>query len=734
MDAVRPNYGSNYEIPSCSFTRVNYTFIGWATTSDGNVTYQPGDIITSMTADLTLYAKWAINPTVTFYANGGEGSMDAVRPNYESNYIIPPCSFSRVNYTFIGWATSPNGSVVYTPGNKITLTTDLMLYAKWGAELAGLKYVITSENSYEVELIGYDGDKPTGTLAVLSSITIGGQDYSVSSIGKRAFQYCDGLTAITFPSTSELTSIGDGAFYACSGLTTIDIPDGVTIIGDATFQLCSNLATISIPNSLTSIRDCAFDNTPWKRDFLNSQPDGVVYIGKVAYTYKGTMPENTDIVLATETKGIAASAFNNQSNLKSITIPSSVTSIGRCAFNKCSGLAAIVVDNGNTVYDSRDGCNAIIEKATNTLIAGCKNTVIPKSVTSIGDEAFYGCTGLISITIPNSVTSIGEWVFAECTDLKSITIPNSVTSIGESVFWDCTSLETVTIGSGVTSIGVSTFDSCWNLFSLTIPASVTSIGRESFWGCRSLKSVTIFAPKLNGYGGDAFANNADDRKIYVFSDCVDIYKYRWSQYADAIEAIPALVVHDAGGELGSWCTYYNGLADVTVADGTTVYTAKRNNAGGVTLTETGSRIVKKGEAVLLKSTADVVLSSAASAGTGVYTGNELKGVDYETAQDANTTYYVLSKPAGKDFGFYKLKNTVKLGANKAYLAVANSTNAPEFIGFGDSETTNISNTDRTDYTDKNSTWYDLQGRKIANGQKPKAKGLYILNGRKFIIK
>ncbi|MBQ8256970.1 MAG: leucine-rich repeat domain-containing protein, partial [Bacteroidaceae bacterium] len=141
-------------------------------------------------------------------------------------------------------------------------------------------------------------------------------------------------------------------------------------------------------------------------------------------------------------------AFVDCDGLTSVTIPNSVTSIGGHAFFYCYGLASIVVDDGNSVYDSREGCNAIIETATNTLIAGCKNTIIPGSVTSIGDYAFYLCTGLTSVEIPSSVTSIGNYAFSDCSGLTSIEIPNSVTSIGISAFNRCSGLTSITVNSG----------------------------------------------------------------------------------------------------------------------------------------------------------------------------------------------------------------------------------------------------------------------------------------------
>ena len=151
----------------------------------------------------------------------------------------------------------------------------------------------------------------------------------------------------------------------------------------------------------------------------------------------------TSITIPKSVTNIGYYAFSGCSGLTSITIPNSVTSIGRYAFEYCPKLEKIIVSNENTYFDSRDNCNAIILTATNTLLFGCKNSIIPNSVTSIGDCAFYGCTNLTSITIPNSVTSIGYGAFGSCKGLTSITIPNSVTSIGYYAFSGCSGLTAI---------------------------------------------------------------------------------------------------------------------------------------------------------------------------------------------------------------------------------------------------------------------------------------------------
>ena len=193
---------------------------------------------------------------------------------------------------------------------------------------------------------------------------------------------------------------------------------------------------------------------------------------------------------------IGNEAFSHCSALTGeLTIPNSVTSIGSQAFASCSGFEKIIVESGNPNYDSRENCNAIIETNSNELIVGCKNTIIPGSVTSIGYSAFSNCSGLTEMTIPDSVTSISALAFYNCSGLTEVTIPNSVTSIGYSAFYGCRGLTEVTIGNSVTSIGDNAFYNCIGLTTLyslnTTPPSVAS---TSTFSTNHYTNVDVFVP------------------------------------------------------------------------------------------------------------------------------------------------------------------------------------------------------------------------------------------------
>ena len=232
-------------------------------------------------------------------------------------------------------------------------------------------------------------------------------------------------------------------FSYCISLTSIIIPDSVTQIDNFAFDGCTALTTVTIPDSVTHIGCDAFYDTPW----INNQPDGIVYASKVAYMYKGEIPEDTAIVIEDGTKIISDALFPYCYKLTSVTIPDSVTSIGDGAFSNCFGLTAINVSSLNTAYSSVDG--VLFDKEITELLSypGGKSGAytIPNSVTSIHDYAFEGCTGLTSVAIPDSATDIGMYAFCGCPVLTSVTIPDSVKSIEYGAFGYCDVNRTVRV-------------------------------------------------------------------------------------------------------------------------------------------------------------------------------------------------------------------------------------------------------------------------------------------------
>ena len=270
---------------------------------------------------------------------------------------------------------------------------------------------------------------------------------TVTSIGANAFFYCRNLTSITIPNT--VTSIGINAFYNCRNLTSINIPDSVTSIDDNAFAGCGGLTSITVDSNNTTFDSRNSCNAIIKKS--NNElitgckntviPNTVTSIGNYAFYYCTSL---TNISIPSSVTSIGNNAFSTCRNLTSINIPSGVTAIGTAAFSDCSGLTSITVDSNNITFDSRNNCNAIIKKSNNELIAGCKNTVIPNTVTRIGNYAFYYYTSLTSISMPSSITSIGQYAFGYCTGLTNVTIPSSVTSIEVRAFRGCSSLTSIT--------------------------------------------------------------------------------------------------------------------------------------------------------------------------------------------------------------------------------------------------------------------------------------------------
>ncbi|MBQ9576811.1 MAG: leucine-rich repeat domain-containing protein, partial [Muribaculaceae bacterium] len=243
-----------------------------------------------------------------------------------------------------------------------------------------------------------------GAVPIPASVTYNGTTYPVTSIGQQAFARCSALTSVEIP--NSVTSIGRWAFTECTGLTGIVVESG-----NATFDSRDNSNAIIETFSNTLIVGCK--NT--------TIPNSVTAIGDEAFANNSGL---TSIDIPNSVTSIGHQAFVYCSGLTRIDIPNSVTEIGMLAFAECTGLTCIVVENGNPRYDSRDNCNAIIETADNTLFLGCKNTIIPNTVTAIGDRAFAYCHGLTSLDIPNSVTAIGDQAFDSCDGLTSLDIPN----------------------------------------------------------------------------------------------------------------------------------------------------------------------------------------------------------------------------------------------------------------------------------------------------------------------
>lgn len=288
---------------------------------------------------------------------------------------------------------------------------------------------------------------------------------SVTKIGWLAFHSCESLTEIVLPnSITEINSL----FCDCTSLTNVNIPNSVTDIDSDAFAYCTSLTTITIPDSVRNIYETAFQGCKKLKKVII--PDSVTQIYESAFE---DCEELEEVVLSNSLIRIDDFAFRGCSNLKSIFIPASVEYIGYGVFDKCLGLQTIAVDQANKHYDSRDHCNAIIQKYGNRILLSCTNTIIPDSVTDL-DDFKGGCYGEKSIIIPDTVTAIGGGAFEGCANLTDVTIGKSVSRIGNLAFKDCINLKTINLLHRLVRVGEDIFEGCTSLEAINIPAHASN--------------------------------------------------------------------------------------------------------------------------------------------------------------------------------------------------------------------------------------------------------------------
>jgi len=444
-----------------SANRIGYTFLGWYD-SNGNLVEVLGN---GISGDIALYARWNDGNvyTVELDPNGASLADCWMEFQYGHEYSLPILTIE--NYAFLGWY---NDDEPIASNGIWSYTTD-KLVAKWTIAYEIVDGVLKRAHSNATSIVIPDG---------------------VTSIAHSAFSSCHSLTSVTIPDT--VTTINPSAFWCCTSLSRIVIPDSVTSLGYMAFYNCTSLTSVVIGDGVTSIGDDAFYECPIEQVTLPAF--ATVHIPKSKLTS----------VVITSGDTIPNEAFEYCANVKSITLPDSVTAIGDYAFFGCNGLTTFTIPHNVTT----------IGKYAFAYCTGLTSIELPCVLTTIGDYALKDCSGITNIVIPENVTSIGDFAFYNCPQLASITI-EGVSQIGESAFeknafynnednWHNgvlyignhlieakTTIVECLIKEGTTSIASNAFSGCSSLTSLIIPETLTLISENAFSDCTSLARITI---------------------------------------------------------------------------------------------------------------------------------------------------------------------------------------------------------------------------------------------------
>ena len=523
-----------------------------------------------------------------------------------------PDSVSTVSqYSFFGCSELDS---VYIPSSVTYIGSNVF------GECSGLNSItVASDNPTYDSREGCNAIIETATGTLIAGCRNTFIPDNVSAIADYAFYGCSGLMGINMPNT--VTAVGQEAFYHCTSLLGVGISSNTTVIGYQAFNGCSSLREVIIPRSVRAIGYSAFGNCPSitsmsvasgnrtydSREDCNAiieKADNVLVAGCMNTIIPGTvniiddyafdgcsglisidLPESVTVIgdfafrdctslrrvsFSDSLRVIGVSAFTGCSLLSQVNLPDSLSSIGAFAFEICPAVTTITVADGNPVYDSREGCNAIIETATNSLIAGCMNTTIPGTVTSISDNAFSGCFMLRAMDIPNSVTNIGAHAFSGCTSLTSLTIPGSITAIGEAALESCSALMSLDIPNSVKVIGPGAFSGCTSLTSVRLPNTVTAIGDYEFYGCALLTSISI--PKsVTAIGNAAFYACSSLTDIRLPNSVTSIGNSAFR----GCSSLTTITIPSAVTSIGiSAFRYCPALTNMTVDRGNTVYDSR----------------------------------------------------------------------------------------------------------------------------------------------------------------
>lgn len=371
----------------------------------------------------------------------------------------------------------------------------------------------------------------------------------VTEIGDAAFMNCEFLTNLVIP--APVQKVGESAFSNCPMLCTVTLPEGLTELGEGAFESCSMLSQVALPSTLTELPEAAFYNCSYLPSF--DVPATIQTIGNEAF-YSCTALKEVTLPEGIET--IGDYAFQNCQVLEQVTLPASCTELGSYVFDGCQGLTALDVADGNAAYASQDGVLFTADGKTLIRYPQAKDTAsyqVPEDCTALADWSFIGSTVLEQIDLGN-VTEIGEDCFYYCTSLKSVTIPEGVTELKGAAFAYCLSMEEAQLPSTMKKLGNHCFYSCAKLKKLELPDGLTTLGDQCLYNCVALLqlnvpgSITEIGEQAIGYytPSDASGDEAKEiGRLHVYNDgskAVSQYMQQWKLHAYAPCLITGAVI------------------------------------------------------------------------------------------------------------------------------------------------------------------------------------------------